>query len=307
MLCTDGAGAVENAIKLAKAYNKRNAVVAFHGGFHGRTHFASTLAGKVSYKTGTPATEVYHIPFPSNVDNVTFQDTIKAFDALTTHVIKKTDIAAIIIEPVQGECGFRVAPLDLMMWLRSICNQNGIVLIADEVQTGFARTGKMFAMNHFSVESDITCMSKSLAAGIPMSAITGKAEIMDSLDAGGLGGTYNGNPLGCAAAHAVLDIIEEEKLVNRSEDLGYFVMNKLRQHQHEFIQEVRGLGSMIAMQVTNIQTCKKIQKEARDRGLILITGGIDGNVIRFLYPLTIPFEVLYEGLNKLKDALDASL
>ena len=307
MLCTDGAGSVENAIKLAKAYTKRNAVVAFHGGFHGRTHYTSTLAGKVSYKTGAPANEVYHLPFPSSIDDVSLEDTINAFNSLVKHVVAATNIAAIIIEPIQGECGFRVAPLELMLWLRWTCTQNGIVLIADEVQTGFGRTGKMFAMNHFSVESDITCMSKSIAAGIPMSAITGRADIMDSLEAGGLGGTYNGNPLGCVAAHAVLDIIDDE-LCDRAMQLGERLrsfLEVIRYHDSR-IMDIRGLGSMIALQLDDIATVKKIQQMARDEGLILISGGLDGNVIRFLYPLTIEDDTFNEGLNILKKVLNAT-
>ena len=303
---TDGAGSVENAVKLAKAYTKRNAVVAFHGGFHGRTHYVSTLAGKLTAKSGTPATEVYHIPFPSAIDRVTTNDTIIALEALLKHVVKSTDIAAIVIEPVQGEGGFRVAPLELMIWLRSTCTHNGIVLIADEVQSGFGRTGKMFAMEHYNVYADITCMSKSIAAGVPMAAVTGRAEIMDSLS---LGGTYGGNPLACVAAHAVLDIINDG-LLERSSELGERMEVCLRhlREEYTFITCVRGLGSMMAIELDTSTRCKDIQRIARDMGLILITAGAGStnNVIRFLYPLTIEDDVFEEGLDILKRAIDAT-
>lgn len=303
---SDGAGSVENAIKLAKAYTKRNAVVAFHGGFHGRTHYTSTLAGKLVAKSGTPATEVYHIPFPSTIDRVTTNDTIKALESLFKHVIKSTDVAAIVIEPVQGEGGFRVAPLELMMWLRSTCTHNGIVLIADEVQTGFGRTGKMFAMEHYNISADITCMSKSIAAGVPMSAVTGRAEIMDSLP---LGGTYGGNPLACAASHSVLDIIDDNVLA-RSNELGLRMETCLRhmRDEYSFITCVRGIGSMMAIELDTSTRCKDIQHIARDMGLILVTAGTGSanNVIRFLYPLTIEDDVFEEGLDILKRAIHAT-
>lgn len=305
LLTTDGAGAVENAIKLAKAYTKRNAVIAFHGGFHGRTHYTSTLAGKIIAKTGTPATEVYHIPFPSKSDGVSFEDTVIALESLFKYVVKPTSIAAIIIEPVQGEGGFRVAPLDLMMWLRTTCTHNGIVMIADEIQSGFGRTGKMFAMEHYNIYPDITCMSKSLAAGIPMSAVTGRADIMDSAP---LGGTYGGNPLACVAAHAVLDIIDDGVL-ERANDLGCAMEIFLRhlQNQYACIKSVRGLGSMMAIEIDTVENCKAIQKAARDNGLILVTAGtVTNNVIRFLYPLTIEDDVFEEGLDMFKRAIDAT-
>ena len=303
---TDGAGSVENAIRLAKAYTKRNVVIAFHGAFHGRTHFTSTLTGKLAVKAGTPSTEVYHLPFPSAIDGVSTNDTITALESLFKYVIKSTDVAAIIIEPVQGEGGFRVAPLELMIWLRSTCTHNGIVLIADEVQSGFGRTGKMFAMEHYNVYADITCMSKSIAAGIPMSAVTGRADIMDSIP---LGGTFGGNPLACVAAHVVLDIIDDG-LLERANDLGANIELFLRhlQNQYACVKSVRGLGSMMAIELDTSTRCKDIQRIARDMGLILITAGTGSanNVIRFLYPLTIEDDVFEEGLDILKRAIDAT-
>jgi 4-aminobutyrate aminotransferase len=305
-LSTDGAGSVENAVKLAKAYTKRNGVITFHGGFHGRTHYTSTLAGKLAAKSGTPATEVYHLPFPSPIDGVTTSDTVKASVALFKHVVKATDIAAIVIEPVQGEGGFRVAPLELMIWLRDMCTHNGIVLIADEVQTGFGRTGMMFAMEHYNINADITCMSKSIAAGVPMSAVTGRADIMDSLP---LGGTYGGNPLACAAAHAVLDIIDDDVLT-RSNELGLRIERYLLdlKDEYPFITCVRGIGSMMAIEIDTSTRCKDIQRIARDMGLVLVTAGtgITNNVIRFLYPLTIEDDVFEEALDILKRAIDAT-
>jgi 4-aminobutyrate aminotransferase len=308
-LFTDGAGAVENAIKIAKAFTKRSGVISFHGCFHGRTLLASSLAGKVSpYKNnlGAPATEVYHLPFPSAVDGITFEDTSKSLAQLFKHTVSPKNIAAIIIEPVQGEGGFRLASNELMKLIRETCDQHGIVMIADEVQTGFGRTGKMFAMEHFDVAADITVMSKSIAAGIPMSAVTGQDIIMDSPESGGLGGTYNGNPLGCVAANAVLDIIEEENLVDRSNKLGIEVTSFLLKLKSKYpiVTDVRGIGSMIAIEVVDTSTAQKIQKQARELGLILIMAGVNTNVIRFLYPLTISDKVLNDGLTILDAAFN---
>lgn len=305
-LFTDGAGAVENALKIAKAYTKRSGIISFNGGFHGRTLFTSSIAGKVApYKNnlGSPVGEVYQIPFPSNIDNVTLDDTKQALGQLFKYVVDPNRIAAIIVEPIQGEGGFRPATAQLMQYIRNICNEHNIVMIADEVQSGFGRTGKLFAMEHFDVCADITVMSKSIAAGIPMSAVTGRVDIMDSPEAGGLGGTYNGNPLGCVAANMVLDIIEEEKLLSRATMLGNVLQDFLHNLQKEYphIADVRGLGAMFAVEICNkgvpdIALTKAIQKHARDTGLILITAGVNSNVIRFLYPLTIPESVFNEAL-----------
>jgi len=300
-LFTDGAGAVENAIKIAKVYTNRSGVISFHGCFHGRTLLTASIAGKVApYKNnlGAPSVEVYQIPFPSTVDNITLGETKKSLYQLFKHVVSPQNIATIIIEPVQGEGGFRPASAELFQFVRQICDQHGIVMIVDEVQSGFGRTGKLFATEYFNTIPDITVMSKSIAAGIPMSAVTGKAEIMDSTHPGGLGGTYNGNPLGCVAANAVLDIIQEENLLDNSAKLGLIVLSKLEQLKSKYskITDVRGIGSMIAMELETAQLAQQIQKLARSHGLVLITAGINSNVIRFLYPLTIQPVLLEEGL-----------
>jgi 4-aminobutyrate aminotransferase len=308
-LFTDGAGAVENAIKIAKAFTKRSGVISFHGCFHGRTLLTSSLAGKtIPYKNnlGTPVGEVYHIPFPSEIDRVSLSDTVTALSQLFKHTTSPTNIAAIIVEPVQGEGGFRPASKDLMKLIRETCDSHGIIMIADEVQTGFGRTGKMFAMEHFETCADITVMSKSIAAGIPMSAVTGKDNIMDSAEPGGLGGTYNGNPLGCAAAHAVLDIIQEDKLLDRSVELGNKVTDFLEtlKSKYPIITDIRGIGSMIAIELTDMASTKLIQSRCRENGLILITAGVNNNVIRFLYPLSIGDQEINKGLDILSKSME---
>ena len=316
-LFTDGSGAVENAIKIAKAYTGRSGVVAFHGGFHGRTFLTSTITGKVQpYKVnlGAPAPEVYHVPFPSEIDNVTTQDSINGLANLFKYVVDPSTVAAIIVEPVQGEGGFRVATAELMQHIRQVCDTYNIVFIADEIQTGFARTGELFAMEHFDVCSDITILSKSIGAGIPLAAVCGKAEVMDAQHAGGIGGTYNGNPLACVAGNAVLDIIQEEDLVSRSKYLGNIVFNFLKEQQLQYneIADVRGIGSMIAVEIYNngnpsTELARKIQRTARSKGLVLIMAGVNMCSIRFLYPLTIPEHVLLEGLNIFKETLEEVL
>ena len=309
VLFTDGAGAVENAIKIAKVYTNRSGVISFNGCFHGRTLLATSITGKVlPYKNGlgAPVAETYQVPFPSEIDNVRLEDTETAFKQLFKFVVDPKRIAAIIIEPVQGEGGFRPATTELMKLIRRICDEHGIVMIADEIQSGYGRTGKMFAMEHFDVSADLTTMSKSIAAGIPLSAITGRAEIMDSPAAGGLGGTYNGNPLACAAALAVLTIIKEEQLLERSQKLGtklFKYLNKLKSKYNQ-ITDVRGIGSMLAIELTDTAITKEIQKLARQNGLILITAGINSNVIRFLYPLTITDKVFDQGLDILSNAIE---
>ena len=313
VLFTTGAGAVENAIKIARTHTGRSGVIAFHGAFHGRTLMTSTLAGKVApYKAtlGAPVGEVYHIPFPS--DDVSTDDSLAALANLFKYSVDPSRIAAIIIEPVQGEAGFRVANSDLMIELRKQCDQHGIVLIADEVQTGFGRTGKLFAMEYFEpVYADLIVMSKSIGAGIPLSAVCGKAEIMEAQPPGGLGGTYNGNPLGCAAALAVLDIIDDQHLCVRAMTLGLHIRVMLQSLRSRFPQltEPQGIGSMIAIGFTsqgkpNPQLMRAVQKRARDLGLILISGGVDSNMLRFLYPLTITTEVFEEGIQLLTTAIE---
>ncbi|SFC30819.1 4-aminobutyrate aminotransferase [Polaromonas sp. OV174] len=299
-LFTTGAEAVENAVKIARAHTGRPGVIAFSGAFHGRTMLGMALTGKVvPYKVGFGPfpSDIYHAPFPSELQGVSTAQALQALEALFKTDIDPRRVAAIIIEPVQGEGGFQAAPADFMQGLRAVCDQHGIVLIADEIQTGFGRTGKLFAMAHYDVQPDLITMAKSLAGGMPLSAVCGRAEIMDAALPGGLGGTYAGNPLAVAAAHAVIDTIAEEGLCERASELG----TQLKQHlqaarQHcPAIADVRGLGSMVAAEFYDPATgqpsaehAKRVQQRALAAGLLLLTCGSYGNVIRFLYPLTIP-------------------
>ncbi len=311
---TTGAEAVENAIKIARAATRRPGVIALGGAFHGRTFMGMALTGKtVPYKIGFgpfPGS-VYHIPAPIPLHGVTVEQSLEAMTQLFKCDIDPEQVAAIILEPVQGEGGFYQAPPTFMRALREICNRHGILLIADEIQTGFGRTGKLFAMDHYDVVPDLMTMAKSLAGGTPLSAVCGRSEIMDAPAPGGLGGTYAANALSIAAAHAVLDVIEEEGLCARAQRLG----DRLKAHlnglraQVPQISDVRGLGAMVAVEFATSNGTpdpdftKQVQARARDAGLLLLTCGVYGNVIRFLFPLTIQDEVLEEGLAILTAAI----
>ncbi len=312
---SSGAEAVENAIKIARAYTGRPGIIAFSGAFHGRTMMGCALTGKVApYKIGFgpfPA-EIYHAPFPVDLHGVSVEDSIKAIHTLFKSDIDPKRVAAIILEPVQGEGGFYVTPSALMQALRKECDEHGILLIYDEVQTGFGRTGKLFAAEHYEVMPDIITMAKSMAGGTTLSAVCGKAEVMDGPAPGGLGGTYAGNPLAIAAAHAVIDIIEQEQLVARANVLGERLVARLKkaQENNPTIKEVRGLGSMIAVEffdsVTDqpsMEITKQVQQAALAEGLILLTCGVYTNALRFLYPLTIEDAVFDEALDILDRAL----
>ncbi len=312
---SSGAEAVENAIKIARAYTGRPGIIAFSGAFHGRTMMGCALTGKVApYKIGFgpfPA-EIYHVPFPVDLHGVSVEDSIKAIHTLFKSDIDPKRVAAIILEPVQGEGGFYVTPPALMQALRKECDEHGILLIYDEVQTGFGRTGKLFAAEHYEVMPDIITMAKSMAGGTTLSAVCGKAEVMDGPAPGGLGGTYAGNPLAIAAAHAVIDIIEQEQLVARANVLGERLVARLKkaQENNPTIKEVRGLGSMIAVEffdsVTDqpsMEITKQVQQAALAEGLILLTCGVYTNALRFLYPLTIEDAVFDEALDILDRAL----
>ena len=303
-----GAEAVENAVKIARAHTGRGGVIAFGGAFHGRSLFAVSLTGKVQpYKAGFGPfpPEIYHAPFPCHCASL--DDTRRAIDHLFKADIEPSRVAAIIFEPVQGEGGFNVIQAEAVRWLRALCDEHGIVLIADEVQTGFGRTGKMFAMEHFGVVPDLMTSAKSLAAGLPLSAVTGRAEIMDAPAPGGLGGTYAGNPLAVAAAHAVIDVMAEEKLPERGAQLGRQLMGTLEDLRSRVPQigEVRGLGAMVAVEfrhddgTPDADFTKRVQAEAMKRHLILLTCGVNANVVRFLFPLTTPQAVFDEALGLL--------
>ncbi len=316
-LFSTGAEAVENAIKIARAYTKRPGVIAFGGAFHGRSLFAVSLTGKVQpYKAGFGPfpPEIYHAPFPCHCASL--DETKKAVELLFKADIEPSRVAAIIFEPIQGEGGFNVIQAEAVKWLRALCDQHGIVLIADEVQTGFGRTGKLFAMEHFfeqtGVLPDLMTIAKSLASGMPLSAVTGRAEIMDAPAPGGLGGTYAGNPMAVAAAHAVIDVMRDEQLPARGQKLGDQLKARLEglRTQVPQISDVRGLGAMVAVQFNDSASgnpdasyTKAVQAEALRRGLILLTCGVDYNVVRFLFPLTISDAVFAEAL----DILEASL
>jgi 4-aminobutyrate aminotransferase len=313
VLFTTGAEAVENAVKIARAATGRSAVICFSGAFHGRTFLTMAMTGKVvPYKAGFGplAADVYHVPFPSALHGVRAADTIAALHRLFRTDVEPARVAAIVIEPVQGEGGFYPAPTELFVELRALCDAHGILLIADEVQTGFARTGKWFAMQHHPVAPDLMTCAKSLAAGLPLSAVVGRAEVMDAPGPGGLGGTYGGNPLAVAAAHAVLDVIEEEKLVDRANQLGDRLraqLERLRMREPR-LAEIRGPGAMVAVELMNggepdAALAGAIQARALAAGLVLLTCGVHGNVVRFLFPLTIQEPVFAEAMGILEQAI----
>ncbi|NSX13527.1 4-aminobutyrate--2-oxoglutarate transaminase [Cupriavidus taiwanensis] len=316
-LFTTGAEAVENAVKIARAATGRAGVIAFSGGFHGRTMMGMALTGKVEpYKLGFgpfPA-EVFHVPYPQALHGISVEDSIGALRQLFKADVDPRRVAAIIFEPVQGEGGFNIAPPAFVRALRAICDEHGIVLIADEVQTGFGRTGKLFAMAHYDVAADLTTMAKSLAGGFPLSAVCGRAELMDAPAPGGLGGTYAGNPLAVAAALAVIDVLESEGLPERGIALGRRLQERLEGLKTSVpeIAEVRGVGAMVAVEFRGRDgspdpgLTRQVQRRALDQGLLLLTCGVHGNVIRFLFPLTIPDAVMDEGLDMLARALTAA-
>ncbi len=318
LFVTTGAEAVENAIKIARAHTKRSGVIAFSGGFHGRTHMTMGLTGKVDpYKRsfGPFPAEIYHLPFPMPAHGVTVEDSLAALDRLLKSDLEAERVAAIIIEPVQGEGGFYIAPFDFVKQLRSICDIYGIVLIADEIQTGFARTGKLFASEHWGVAPDLITIAKSLAGGFPLAGVIGKAEIMDAPAPGGLGGTYGGNPVSCAAALAVLDVIEDEMLNERSARMGEKIISRIQKISKRNdtlpIGDIRGLGAMVAFELVterggnepDAAKTKALCAKALDNGLILLSCGVYGNTIRILVPLTVSDEILDEGLDILEQSL----
>ena len=316
LFLNSGAEAVENAIKIARYHTKRSAVIAFSGGFHGRTFMTMALTGKVMpYKRGFgpfPA-EIYHAEFPQPYRGISTEQALADLDRLFHGDVDPKAVAAIIIEPVQGEGGFNVAPADFLRALRRLCDEYGIVMIADEVQGGIARTGKMFSIEHSGVVPDLITVAKGLGGGFPLSGVTGRATIMDAAHAGGLGGTYGGNPISIAAAHAVLDVIEAEGLCARAVAVGDKMRTRLLALAKDLpaIGDVRGLGAMVAFELVKDAKTKEPDAEAtaavlahaEKRGLILLSCGTSANVVRLLAPLTIPDAVLNEGLDILAAAL----
>ena len=318
IFATTGAEAVENAVKIARIATGRNAVVAFGGAFHGRTFMGMTLTGKVEpYKKGFGAMmpDVFHVPFPQDVHGISTAQALEGITKLFKADVDPARVAAIILEPVQGEGGFYPAPTDLVKAIHKLCDDHGIVMIADEVQTGFARTGTLFAMEAHGVAADLTCMAKGLGGGLPISAVTGRADLMDASQPGGLGGTYAGNPLGVAAANAVLDVIEEEDLCARANELGSRLKQKLEALRATTpeIMDIRGPGFMVAVEFGKPGSKEpdagftgRVRVEALKRGLILLTCGVYGNVIRFLAPLTIPEAHFAEAMGILEEAVAAA-
>ncbi len=321
ILFTTGAEAAENAVKIARAATGRSAVIAFAGGFHGRTMMTMALTGKVlPYKRlfGPLPGEVFHLPFPVIEHGVSVQDSLRALEFLFRADVEPARVAAIIIEPVLGEGGFYPAPQELLAQLRQTCDRHGIVLIADEVQTGFARTGRMFAIEHSLVQPDLVTVAKSMAGGFPLSGVIGRASVMDAAEPGGLGGTFAGNPVACAAALAVLDVIAEEDLCARAQEIGVRVKRRLEviavRNDVPPITAVRGDGAMIAFDIVkergdyepDAAAAKRVVEAALREHVMLLSCGIYANGIRLLMPLTVPFDVLEEGLDGLERALIAA-
>jgi len=314
-----GAEAVENAVKFARAYTGRQAVIGFEGAFHGRTYLALALTSKTHpYKAGLApfAPEVYRVPFPNAFRGPTASEALAALRRAFSTLVAAEDVAAIVFEPVQGEGGFIPASAEFLHGLRSICDEHGIVLICDEVQSGFARTGKFFAVEHFGVEPDLVTVAKSIAMGIPLSGVLGKAEIMDAPDAGGVGGTFVGNPVAQAAALAVLDVIEDEGLVERSATIGETMRTRMLAWQERWPQigDVRGLGAMLAIELVSgddkqpaSEAASRVVDAALERGLLLLKAGVHSNCIRVLVPLVISDAELDEALHVWESALEAAL
>jgi 4-aminobutyrate aminotransferase len=319
LFLTSGAEAVENAIKIARIATKRSAVIAFSGGFHGRTLLTMGLTGKVMpYKRGFgpfPA-DIFHAEFPNPYRGVTTDQALGDLDRLFRGDVDPKSVAAIIVEPVQGEGGFNVAPFDFLRALRRVCDEHGIVLVADEVQGGMGRTGKMFSIEHAAVVPDLITVAKGLGGGLPLSGVIGRAALMDAAHPGGLGGTYGGNPISIAAAHAVLDVLASEDLCARALHIGQRMRARLEALALELpcIGEVRGLGAMVAIELVKDRKSKEpdpalttsILAHAEKRGLILLSCGVAANVVRLLAPLTIPEPVLDEGLAILAASLQAA-
>jgi 4-aminobutyrate aminotransferase / (S)-3-amino-2-methylpropionate transaminase / 5-aminovalerate transaminase len=317
-LVTTGAEAVENAIKYARCYTGRSDVIAFHGGFHGRTLLGMALTGKVlpyKAKFGPMPAGIWHVPFPVAHKGITVEDTIHAIELLFKCDVEAARVAAIIIEPVQGEGGFYIAPKELMVRLRQLCDEHGILLIADEIQSGFGRTGKFFAMEHYGVEPDLVTSAKSLAGGFPLAAVTGRAKIMDAPDPGGIGGTYAGNAIACAAALGVFEAFETENLLEKSVRQGEMMMKRMNAIKAKKkgmpIGDVRGLGAMCAFEMVtehggnkpDAGGAKALAAKCLERGLLILTCGVYGDVVRLLTPLTASEMIIKEGLDILEAAV----
>jgi 4-aminobutyrate aminotransferase/(S)-3-amino-2-methylpropionate transaminase len=315
-----GTEAVENAVKFARAHTKRPAVLVFEGAFHGRTMLSLTMTSKTHpYKAGLGpfAPEIYRVPFAQEYRGPSTDEALAAVERAFTTEVAAEQVAAMVVEPVQGEAGFLPAPRDFLVGLRQICDEHGIVFVADEVQTGYARTGRMFALEHYGIEADLVTVAKSIAAGLPLSGVVGAAEIMDAPGDSAIGGTYVGNPVAQAAALAVLDVIDEEGLVDRAAELGETMRRRMLAWQERFpaIGDVRGLGAMLAIELVESRETKRpapdlataVVEEAARRGLLLLKAGIYSNCIRVLCPLVLTDEQVDEALSVWEEALETAL
>jgi 4-aminobutyrate aminotransferase/(S)-3-amino-2-methylpropionate transaminase len=318
MFVTTGAEAVENAVKIARAATGRRDIIAFNGSFHGRTLLTMALTGKIvpyKVKFGPFPGGVWHVPYPIEHKGITVEHSMNAIDWLFKTDVEASQVAAIIIEPVQGEGGFYVAPKEFMVRLRKLCDEHGIILIADEIQSGFGRTGKWFAMEHFGVEPDLMTVAKSLASGFPLAGVVGRAKIMDAPDPGGLGGTYAGNPVACAAALGTIEAFEKEGLLEKAVQQGKTVMKRLQAMKAKgkgmAMGEIRGLGAMIAFELVtehggskpDAAGAKALAAKCLERGLLILTCGVFNDTIRLLCPLSAPEKIVEEGLDILEAAL----
>ncbi|MEM9706546.1 MAG: 4-aminobutyrate--2-oxoglutarate transaminase [Pseudomonadota bacterium] len=321
-LFNSGAEAVENAVKFSRRITGRPGVIAFEGAFHGRTLLATALTGKSKpYKMGFGPFPggIFHAPYPDEYHGISTHGSLACLSHIFKTAIAPEEIAAIIVEPVQGEGGFNPAPEAFLQGLRSICDEHGIILIGDEIQSGMGRTGKWFAFENSDVEPDLLCVAKSIAAGLPLSALVGKAELMDEIAPGGMGSTYGGNPVACAAALAVLDVMEEENLLARATEIGDTIAARWRSLQagaaKGLFGDVRQVGGMVAVECVhdddpakpNAELASKILMEARDRGLMMTTAGSYAQCLRSLVPLVISDEILNEGLDIFEEATHAVL
>ena len=313
-----GGEAVENAVKIARYYTQRPGLITFTNGYHGRSYMGMGLSARMNpFKVGFRPfpTEIHRIPFPDKYHKITLDDTKRAFATLFSSEIEPTQIAAAFFEPVQGEGGYNVAEPSFLVYLRELCDEHGIVMVADEIQSGFGRTGKMFAMDHYAVAPDLTCIGKSMGGGLPLSGIVGRDTIIDSVPPGGLGGTFGGNPVACAAALAVLDVIDEENLLDKGLRLGAQIDTLFREMAHRnrwnCIGDIRSLGCMNAIElVSDLESHEpagkltaEIVRIALSKGLILVTAGPARNVIRILVPLSVSIEIIEEGMSILEDSI----
>lgn len=317
-LCSTGAESVENAVKIARSFTGRSAVIVFSGAFHGRTLLATAMTGKaVPYKQnfGPFPGDIHRIPFPIPHHGISLEESLHALKLLLKTDVDPDHVAAIVIEPVQGEGGFQAAPTELMIELRRLCDEHGMLLIADEVQSGFARTGKLFAIEHYPVKPDLITVAKSLAGGFPLAGVIGRAEVMDAPQPGGLGGTYGGNPIACAAALGVLDAIDQEGLLERSVAIGENMITRLKviksRNDTAPIGDIRNVGAMVAFELVKArggndpdpEMAKALTATALRHGLVLLSCGLFGNTIRLLVPLTASDALVSEGMDIIEKSL----